>query len=85
VQVLAAGERTCQQAEGSEMKPACITSCASACDVAFEAYAAEYKARMGYVLEEKDRQRLLKNCKRSCGYQCTKGGKVYDFVVPYRR
>lgn len=67
------------------MKPACISSCGTACEAAFEAYAAEYKQRMGYVLDEKDRVRLLKNCKRSCAYECTKGGKAYDFVVPYRR
>jgi hypothetical protein len=83
--VFAAGERTCRQAEGAEMKPACVSSCGGACEAALQSYEADYKQRMGYVLEEKDRQRLLKNCKRSCAYECTKGGKVYDFVVPYRR
>lgn len=40
--------------------------------------------RAGLRLEPKDRERLLKNCKRSCGYECTKSGKAHDFATVYR-
>ncbi len=72
----------CRRATGAELKPACKASCAGACA---EAYEARLFAESGYKLEPRERARVLKTCRGSCAYECTKSGKSHDFVVPWRR
>jgi len=81
----AGGDVTCQRAEGADLKPTCAASCGSACEVAFDGYAARYLADTGIAVSPKERTRMLKGCARSCAFECFKGGKSYDFVVPWRR
>jgi hypothetical protein len=85
MQVQAGNDLLCKRAVGTDLKPACVESCTSACSNALESYEARNQQETGYVLEGAEKARVLKNCRRSCTYECTKSGKAHDFVVPYRR
>eukprot|EP00877_Chromochloris_zofingiensis_P001123 jgi/Chrzof1/11010/Cz05g20090.t1 len=83
--VRAAGNLLCKESIGPDLKPACVASCSSACDAALKNYADMNEAETGYQIQPADKTRVLKNCRRSCVYECTKSGKARDFVVPYNR
>lgn len=85
LQVSAGDDLLCKRATGSDLKAVCKQSCGSACEAALDAYEARLTAEMGLTLNSKERQRVLKNCRHSCSYECTKSGKAHDFVVPSRR
>ncbi|WIA09282.1 hypothetical protein OEZ86_011865 [Tetradesmus obliquus] len=75
----------CKRATGPDLNKACKQSCASACGDALARYEERMFAETGFKLEPKERERVLRNCRHSCSYECTKSGKAHDFVVPYRR
>lgn len=85
VQVRVAGDVTCRSAVGGELKPVCAASCKNACSTSFDEYDERNFKLTGYHLDAKDRERMVKVCKRSCAYECSKGGRAYDFVVTSRR
>jgi hypothetical protein len=84
-QVQAGEDLLCKQATGQDLKAVCKSSCTSACESALAAYEARLTAETGLTLDPKERSRVLKNCRHSCSYECTKSGKAHDFVVPSRR
>jgi len=84
-QVEAGEDLLCQRATGGDLKGVCKQSCGSACEAALTAYESRLQAETGLSLSVKERQRVLKNCRHSCSYECTKSGKAHDFVVPSRR
>lgn len=75
----------CSKAEGSDLRPACATSCETTCRGAMGAYTDLNGRTTGIEIEEKDVQRVVKSCIRDCRSECVKPGKVFDFVVPSRR
>eukprot|EP00878_Enallax_costatus_P023289 GHUV01024761.1.p1 GENE.GHUV01024761.1~~GHUV01024761.1.p1 ORF type:complete len:249 (+),score=46.61 GHUV01024761.1:662-1408(+) len=83
--VQAANDLLCKRATGSDLKQACKQSCTDACNDALRAYEERMYAESGLALTPKERDRVLKNCRHSCSYECTKSGKAHDFVVPSRR
>lgn len=85
VQVQAGDDLLCKRATGPDLNKACKQSCADACTDALTKYEERMFAETGYKLEPKERERVLRNCRHSCSYECTKSGKAHDFVVPYRR
>lgn len=85
LQVEAGDDLLCKRATGPDLKVACKQSCGTACESALAAYEARLTAETGLVLDAKERGRVLKNCRHSCSYECTKSGKSHDFVVPSRR
>jgi hypothetical protein len=85
LQVQAGDGLLCKRATGPDLNKACKQSCASACTDALARYEARMFAKTGFKLEPKERERVLRNCRHSCSYECTKSGKAHDFVVPYRR
>jgi hypothetical protein len=85
LQVQAGDGLLCKRATGPDLGKACKESCASACTDALARYEARMFAETGFKLEPKERERVLRNCRHSCSYECTKSGKAHDFVVPYRR
>lgn len=76
--------RVCKRAEEVELKPACVTSCQAACSSAMEQYMKKEKLRSGFDIEARDKDRLVRRCSRDCGYECLKGGRAYDFAIPFR-
>jgi len=83
--VRAAGNTVCEQAVGSDMKQTCASSCEAACNRALDLFEVSEAKRSGFSLLEKDRTRLRKTCIRECSIDCTRPGKAYDFVIPYRK
>eukprot|EP00775_Hariotina_reticulata_P010361 gene10361-10519_t len=63
----------------------CISRPTGHAGLALAAYEERLFAETGYKLEPKDRERVLRNCRHSCAYECTKSGTSHDFVVTYRR
>jgi len=82
--VNAIGDRTCRSSEGPELKPACARSCNDACTDGLSLYTSESSSSLGFKVPEKAQERVLKGCRRQCTYECSKPGKAYDFVVPFR-
>lgn len=85
LQVEAGDDLLCKRSTGQDLKVACKQSCGSACESALAAYEGRLTADTGLTLDPKERARVLKNCRHSCSYECTKSGKAHDFVVPSRR
>eukprot|EP00879_Flechtneria_rotunda_P021095 GHRR01022223.1.p1 GENE.GHRR01022223.1~~GHRR01022223.1.p1 ORF type:complete len:255 (+),score=79.57 GHRR01022223.1:154-918(+) len=83
--VQAANGLLCKRSVGPDLKQACKQSCATACTDALAAYEDRMFAETGYKLQPKERERVLRNCRHSCSYECTKSGKAHDFAVPYRK
>jgi hypothetical protein len=48
-------------------------------------YKAQLKEESGFALLAEDETRLVKNCSRTCAYECAKPGRAFDFVIPYRK
>lgn len=84
-QALYAKERICRKAEGTDLKETCRSSCQSACIDTLTGYATALTEESGFRLLDKDQERLLKSCTRNCSYECSKPGKAFDFVIPYRK
>jgi hypothetical protein len=84
-QVEAGDDLLCKRSTGQDLKVACKQSCGAACESALAAYEGRLTAETGLTLDPKERARVLKNCRHSCSYECTKSGKAHDFVVPSRR
>ena len=75
----------CKRSVGPELRDSCASSCESTCQLAVDRYVAKALQETGIVVEERERQRVAKNCSRSCRTECSKPGKVFDFVVTSRR
>ncbi|KAF8073044.1 nip7 [Scenedesmus sp. PABB004] len=75
----------CKRATGQDLKASCKASCGAACTDALAGYEERLFAESGLRLDDKERARVLRNCRHSCSYECTKSGKAHDFVVPSRR
>ena len=84
-QVDAIADSTCKATEGAELRPACVTSCQTACEAGLGRYAASSRQFTGYPLDENIRGRVLRGCERQCVAECGKPGQSYGFSVPYRR
>lgn len=83
--VKAGASLVCRQHASEDLKGCCKVSCGDACAAALEAYATTSRRETGLELDAKDKARMQKLCSRQCAYECSKGGRTYDFVVPYRR
>lgn len=85
MQVQAGNDLLCKRSTGPDLKKSCNQSCGDACNDALKAYEDRLYAETGLTLAPKERERVLRNCRHSCSYECTKSGKAHDFVVPSRR
>jgi hypothetical protein len=85
LQVRATGNEVCERAEGSQLPQTCQSSCEKACNAALEQWAQQELAQSGFVLLDKDYQRLQAGCRRECSLDCTRPGKAYDFTIPFRK
>lgn len=83
--VAATGNQQCTKAEATDLKPACTSSCNTSCGTALDGWSQESNEKTGIPLGRSDRERLIKSCLRQCNYECSKPGRVFDFVVPYRK
>lgn len=84
LQVEAVADSTCEATEGPELRPACVSSCKTACEAGLGRYAESSREFSGYALDEKARGRVLRGCERQCVAECGKPGQSYGFTVPYR-
>lgn len=75
--VYASPRKACRKREGDELKTTCATSCEAACAAGLARYAADSDQFSGFKLPTGDKERVLRSCVRSCGYECTKPGKVW--------
>lgn len=78
------GSPSCAQTTGSELKPACVASCQSACAAGVAKYAADAQSFSGYGVTSEARERVQRGCQRQCTYDCGKPGRSFDFSIPYR-
>ena len=68
-----------------ELPATCVESCTKTCNAVLEKYSSTIVSTTGYRLDPADAQRLLRSCQRNCATECTKPGKAFDFVIPYRK
>jgi hypothetical protein len=80
-----ARDQACTKAESQDLKDACTTACQGSCSGTVQAYAASLVERTGLRLLPKDQERLQRSCVRNCAYECSKPGRAFDFVVPWRK
>ncbi|KAK9834077.1 hypothetical protein WJX81_008439 [Elliptochloris bilobata] len=75
----------CQQVEGAELAPACVSACRAACGNAVEQYAVLARSTTGFAVADDAQARASRACSRECAYECNKPGKFYGFQVTSRR
>lgn len=73
---------TCAVSVGSELKPACESSCLGACTQTLRKYNEEAFLRTGFELDERAVGKVLRACSRQCTYECGKPGRGMSFSVP---
>lgn len=73
--------QTCAQSVGTELQPACQSSCLGACTETLRAYNEESVRLTGFGLDDAALGRVLRACERTCQYECSKPGKAHEFSV----
>lgn len=68
----------------SDLKPACVPACSQSCAGALDVHQARLLSETGFGMQPGERSRVEKACLRSCAYECTKPGRAFEFVVPFR-
>lgn len=78
------GEPSCAKGEGQTRESSCEAPCTLACSNAIGRHVAAIKDKLGYVMEARDRGKVLRSCSQQCFNECTKPGKTISFVLPFR-
>lgn len=74
------GEITSQK----QMLPACAPACKASCSAGLQEYIDGAKVSTGFGLGKEQREKVMRACLTTCGKDCTKSGKFYDFIIPFR-
>lgn len=67
-----------------DMLPACAPACKASCARALREYDAGQRATTGFGVGKRESEKVLKSCVVTCGKDCTKPGKFFDFIIPFR-
>jgi len=67
-----------------DMLPACAPACKASCARALREYDAGQRATTGFGVGKRESEKVLKSCVVTCGKDCTKPGKFFDYIIPFR-
>ncbi|KAI5066113.1 hypothetical protein GOP47_0018737 [Adiantum capillus-veneris] len=76
LKVIIIGEPKCAKSEGQSREETCFPSCKVACRRAIEQHLAEVTKETGYVLDSKDKAKVIESCGNQCANECLKPGKT---------
>lgn len=68
----------------AELARACVPACKQACGTSLAKHTSFVRRQTGLAMAPVAQERVAKTCARSCAYECSKPGKVFDFAVPWR-
>ena len=77
-------ERLGEIKDGKDILRACAPACRAACEKGLGEYEEEQRETTGFGLNARAREKVRKACVVTCGKDCAKAGKSYDFIIPFR-
>ena len=77
-------ERLGEIKDGKDILRACAPACRAACEKGLGEYEKEQRETTGFGLNARAREKVRKACVVTCGKDCAKAGKSYDFIIPFR-
>lgn len=70
--------------DAKDILRACAPACRAACEKGLGEYEEEQRETTGFGLNARAREKVRKACVVTCGKDCAKAGKSYDFIIPFR-
>lgn len=67
-----------------DMLPACAPACKASCARALREYDAGQRATTGFGVGKRESEKVLKSCVVTCGKDCVKPGRFFDYIIPFR-
>jgi hypothetical protein len=69
--------------DSKDILRACAPACRAACEKGLDEYEEEQRRATGFGIA-RVREKVRKACVVTCGKDCAKAGKSYDFIIPFR-